>query len=68
MSGATRTVRLLFADEGVFHHEVVTVPADAIGRHERLIDCLLEDPDVLRTVYVDVDRLCSAALESERPA
>ncbi len=66
MSGLTRNVRLLFADEGAFHHEVVTVPAAAIDRHERLIDCLLEDPDVLRTVHVDVDRLCSAAIEPER--
>ncbi len=66
MSGPTRTVRLLFADEGSFHHEVVSVPADALERHERLIDCLLEDPDVLRTVHVDVDRLCSAAVEPVR--
>jgi len=62
-----RRIRLLFADEGAFHHEVISVPAEALDRHERLIDCLLEDPAVLQTAHVDTGRLCSANLEPEEP-
>lgn len=53
-------VRLLFADEGSFHHEVVSVPASVLGEYERLIDCLREDRSVLKRIHVDLDRLCSA--------
>jgi len=66
-TGGTCRVRLLFADDGAFHHEVVSVPAEALERHERLIDCLLEDPVVLRTVFVDAQRLCSATMEPDSP-
>ena len=55
-------VRLLFVDEGAYHHEELSVPADVISRYERLIDCLREDPAVLREMYVDVARLCAAWL------
>lgn len=57
-----RTVRLLFVDDGSYRHERIRVPAAAIERYERLIDCLREDPSVLRRTYVDVDRLCSASV------
>lgn len=53
-------VRLLFADEGSFHHEVVSIPASVLGEYERLIDCLREDRSVLKRIHVDLDRLCSA--------
>lgn len=53
-------VRLLFADEGSFHHEVVSIPAPVLGEYERLIDCLREDRSVLKRIHVDLDRLCSA--------
>jgi hypothetical protein len=56
-------VRLLFVDEGSYHHEVVEIPASSMEAHDRLIDCMREDPAVLRRVYVDVDRLCAATLE-----
>lgn len=59
MSERTK-VRLLFADEGSYHHEEITVPTDALARYERLIDLLREDPDVLREIYVDARRLCTA--------
>jgi hypothetical protein len=55
-------VRLLFVDEGSYHHEEIEIPAATLGRHERLIDCLQEEPDVLKQVYVDLARLCSAQL------
>ncbi|TVP78292.1 MAG: hypothetical protein EA352_02290 [Gemmatimonadales bacterium] len=58
--GTTVRLRLLFADEGNWHHEEIQVPAEALERHERIIDLLQEDPDVLRLTYVDLDRLCSA--------
>lgn len=53
-------VRLLFADEGSYHHEVVELPGGVLEEYERLIDALREAPEVLRHVYVDVDRLCAA--------
>lgn len=60
MSPGTVTVRLLFADEGSFHHEEIQVPAEALDRYERLVDLLQEEPEVLRRTFVDLDRLCSA--------
>ncbi len=61
MSARAR-VRLLFVDGGAYHHETVTVPRDALAGYERLIDCLREDPAVLREIWVDVARLCAAWL------
>lgn len=55
-------VRLLFADEGAYHHEDITVPAGALDQYDRLIDCLCEDPQVLKRTYVDLERLCSATV------
>ncbi len=63
---AQTTVRLLFVDEGSYHHEDVNVPTDALARYERLIDCIREDREVLRSIYVDVARLCSAYLPGEQ--
>jgi hypothetical protein len=57
-----RRVRLLFADDGAYHRETLTLPSESLDRYERLIDCLREDPDVLARVHVDVDRLCAAYL------
>ncbi len=53
-------VRLVFVDGGSFHGVDVEVPAKALERHERLVDCLREDPDVLARIHVDVARLCAA--------
>ena len=60
MSGKTLKVRLLFADEGSYHHEEVELPAGALDEYERLIDFVREDPEVVKRVYIDVDRLCAA--------
>lgn len=60
MTDPTVTIRLLFVDEGSYHHEEIAVPAEALERYERIIDCLREDPDVLKRTWVDVQRLCSA--------
>ena len=60
MSDESVRVSLLFADEGEFHHETISIPAAAMERWERLIDCLREEPEVLARVHVDVDRLVSA--------
>lgn len=56
-------VRLLFVDDGEYHHETVDIPADSIDGHERLIDCLREDEAVQKKVFVDVDRLVAAHLD-----
>ena len=53
-------VRLLFVDEGQFHHEELSVPTEVLEKYERLIDCFREDESVLREMYVDVARLCAA--------
>jgi hypothetical protein len=53
-------VRLLFVDEGSYHHEDVEIPSDALDAYTRLIDCVREDEAVQKRMYVDVDRLCSA--------
>lgn len=55
-------VRLLFVDDGSYHHETVSVPAASVEAYDRLIDCVREDRDVLRKLHVDVDRLVSAYL------
>jgi hypothetical protein len=62
LSKATTKVRLLFVDEGSYHHEEVEIPSEALDEYERLIDCVREDPAVLKRIHVDVDRLCAAYL------
>lgn len=62
MSDSPVRVRLLFVDDGSYHHEDVSIPAAALERHDRLIDCVREDAEVLKVLHVDVDRLCSASL------
>ena len=59
-SGARTKIRLLFVDEGEYHHEDLSVATEVLARYERLIDCLREDESVLRDMYVDVARLCAA--------
>jgi hypothetical protein len=65
VNGSEVTVRMLFADHGGYRHEDVAVPAGAVDRYDRLIDCLREDPEVLKRIYVDVGRLCAAYLIRE---
>ncbi|HEU0014958.1 MAG TPA: hypothetical protein VFQ45_14820 [Longimicrobium sp.] len=60
-SGSVR-VRLVFADQGTFHAETVSVPAATVGQYARLIDLLREDESVTRELYVDLDRLVSASV------
>lgn len=63
--GATTRVRLLFVDEGSYHHEEIDIPSAVLDGYERLIDCLMEEPEVLRHVHVDWERLCAAHQVSE---
>jgi len=60
VSDATVKVRLLFVDDGSYHHEEVDLPAASLDAYDRLIDCVREDPVVLKHVHVDVERLCAA--------
>jgi hypothetical protein len=62
MSDATVKVRLLFVDDGSYRDEVVELPAESVDAYERLIDCVREDPTVLKRLHVDLDRLCAAYL------
>lgn len=56
-------VRMLFAEEGGYHSQVVSLPSGGLDRYDRLIDFLMEDEAVLKECYVDVGRLCSAQVE-----
>jgi hypothetical protein len=60
MSAATVKVRLVFSEGGAFHREDVEVPVASLKGHERLLDCLREDPKVLARLHVDAGRLCAA--------
>jgi hypothetical protein len=62
VSDSSVTVRLLFVDEGSYHHEDVHLPVAALDGYERLIDCIREDAEVLKKIHVDVARLCAAYL------
>ena len=53
-------VMLVFADHGAFHREHLEIAASAIERYDTLIDCLREDPEVLKRLHVDPSRLCAA--------
>jgi hypothetical protein len=59
-SGLTVPVRLVFADQGTFHAETVQVPAELLGRYDRLVDLLREEEAVTRQLFVDMGRLVSA--------
>jgi hypothetical protein len=58
-------VRLLFVDEGSYHHEDVEIPSEGLDGYARLIDCVREDEAVQQRMYVDVARLCAAWLVEE---
>jgi hypothetical protein len=61
-NGRKGTVRVLlvFADNGAFHREHVDVPQASLDEYDTLVDCLREDPDVLKRLHVDPTRLCAA--------
>ena len=60
MTSATVKVLLVFADHGAFHREEIEVPIASLRAHERLVDCLREDPAVLKRLHVDASKLCAA--------
>jgi hypothetical protein len=59
-NSATIQIRIVFADEGAFHAETVSVPAAGAEDYERLIDFLREDGEVTRRLHLDMRRLVSA--------
>ena len=61
MSGRVR-VRLILADGGEFLTQETTIPQERLEEYDRLIDFLREDPQVLKELYIDHDRLCAAQL------
>lgn len=58
-------VRLLFSDGGEFRVQKVSIPAASLELYDRLIDCLREDPEVQKELYVDYERLCAAQVMGE---
>ena len=65
MSESTVRIRVLFADSGTFHREELSVAASSLHAHPRLIDSLREDPEVVRKIHLDVNRLCAAWVVEE---
>lgn len=63
MSEQKIQIRLLFADEGAFHTQDLTVPAAVVEDYDRLIDGLREDPEVLKMIYLDLGRIAAAWVE-----
>jgi hypothetical protein len=61
VSGRVR-VRLILADGGEFLTQETTIPRERLEEYDRLIDFLREDPQVLKELYIDHDRLCAAQL------
>lgn len=58
-------IRLLFVDEGSYHHEDIRIPARLLEGYERLIDLLQEEPSVLKGLHVDLGRLCFAQVVTD---
>lgn len=65
MTDSPIRVRLLFVDDGAYHHEELELPRSVVEDHDRLIDGLREDPGLLKKVYVDAGRLCGAWVVEE---
>ena len=65
MTEASVKVRLLFVDDGEYHRETVRIPESSMEGYERLIDCIREDEEVLKRLWVDVDRLCAVYLDED---
>jgi hypothetical protein len=68
MSEQRVPIRLVFADRGSFHDVVVRLPAEVLGRYERIIDALREDPTITGELFVDARRLVAAYRNDEADA
>jgi hypothetical protein len=53
-------VRLVFVDDGSYHHEHVRISAATLASYDRLVDALQEDQELLSRLHVDMARLCAA--------
>jgi len=60
MSDDGVNVRLVFVDRGAYHVADVSLPRSCVDAYDRLIDCVREDPEALKRLHVDVERLCAA--------
>lgn len=60
MAKASVKVRLVLSEGGAFHNEEIELPSASVDAYDRLVDCLREDPEVLKRIHVDVDRLAAA--------
>jgi hypothetical protein len=65
MSDIRVPVRLVFADRGSFHDVVVELPDHVLGRYDRIIDALREDPVITGNLFVDTRRLVAAYRAAE---
>ena len=54
MSKNKTKVRLLFVDNGIYHHEDIEISTELIEQHPRLIDCLREEPAVLKLSLIHI--------------
>lgn len=65
MTDKRTRVRLVLADGGEFFVQEVGISPDALAEYDRLVDCLREDPAVLKELYIDHGRLVSAQILTE---
>jgi hypothetical protein len=65
VSDQTIRIRILFADEGAFHTQDLSLPMSVVEDYDRLIDGLREDPAVLKKVHLDLGRLAAAWVADE---
>ena len=54
MSKNKTKVRLLLVDNGVYHHEDIEILTELMEQHPRLIDCLREEPAVLKLSLIHI--------------
>jgi len=58
-------IRLILVDDGEYHRVDVSLPSHLLEGYDRLIDALLENPEILKRLYVDPGRLCAAYRKSD---
>ncbi len=58
-------VRILYAQDGGFHEQTISVPATGRPEHENLMDFLANDQAVQRECFIHFGRVCSALVVEE---
>lgn len=68
MSNQRLCVQILYAQDGGFHEQTVSVPAAGRSDHDNLMDFLANDPAVQQECFIHFGRVCSAVVVGEEDA